>query len=121
MRNGRITKRYKPKTVANTGVSVTAFGQLIEKLKTAQILTSTASLQCVQTVLKAHVLYAGPIDGTYGRLTRIAIKQFEKRRGWPITGLPTEKLMAHFQSELKTVTNPAISETSVMSETSATP
>ena len=112
MRNGRITKRYKPRTVANTGVSAIAFEGLIEDLKSARILTDPASMKSLQIILNTRMLYAGPIDGTYGPLTRAAIKQFEKSEGWPITGLPTQALLEHFQKDIKTVTTPAMSETS---------
>ena len=116
MRDGKITKRYKPQTVANTGVSATTFGALIEKFKAARILSTVPPLKLVQTALRTRLLYAGPIDGTYGPLTRVAIKQYEKRKGWPVTGLPTRTLLEHFQQDRKTVTGHQ-----AMSETSATP
>ena len=115
MRNGRVTKKYKPQTVANTGVSANAFMGLLDVLRSARIVTDKGIMKNLQTTLKARLLYAGPVDGTYGALTRIAIEKFEKDNDWPITGLPTRALLSHFQKDIRTV------ETPVMSETSASP
>ena len=112
MRKGRITKKYKPQTVANTGVSTTVFVDLLDVLKNAKIVTDMSSMKNLQTTLKARLLYAGPVDGTYGALTRIAIEKFEKDNDWPITGLPTRALLAHFQKDIRTVETPVMSETS---------
>ena len=112
MRNGRVTKKFKPQTVANTGVSASVFNDAIANLKKARILTDKSSLEVVQTALRARTIYAGAIDGTYGALTRVAISEFEKNKGWPITGLPTRRLLAHFKSDIRTVNTPAMSESS---------
>jgi len=112
MRNGKVTKRYKPQTVANTGVSATAFAGLLDVLKKAQILSDVETMKSLQNTLKARLLYAGPIDGTYGALTRIAISKYEKDNGWPVTGLPTRALMAHLVKDNSTVATPVMSEAS---------
>ncbi len=97
MRNGRVTKRFKARTVANTGVSVLAFSNLVDHLKHATIITRPGPMRQLQTELRNRTLYAGPIDGTYGYLTRAAITQYEKNVNWPVTGLPTAALLKHFQ------------------------
>ncbi len=44
----------------------------------------------VQTVLRAQQLYRGRIDGIIGRLSRAAIREWQKRNNVPVTGRLTE-------------------------------
>lgn len=53
-----------------------------------------AALRDLQTALRDHGLYAGPLDGVMGPATAEAIRAFEKRIGAPVTGEPSELLLA---------------------------
>lgn len=53
-----------------------------------------ATLRELQVALRDHGLYAGPIDGLLGPATADAIRAFERRLGAPITGEPSDLLLA---------------------------
>ncbi|MCE1235073.1 MAG: peptidoglycan-binding protein [Hyphomicrobiales bacterium] len=53
-----------------------------------------ATLRDLQTALRDHGLYAGQLDGVMGPATAEAIRAFEKRIGAPVTGEPSELLLA---------------------------
>ena len=55
---------------------------------------SSDPIRRVQTVLAELGYLPGTIDGFLGEQTRVAIRQFERERGLPITGDVTEALMA---------------------------
>jgi len=55
---------------------------------------SSDPIRRVQTVLAELGYLPGTIDGFLGEQTRVAIRQFERDRGLPITGDVTEALMA---------------------------
>jgi peptidoglycan hydrolase-like protein with peptidoglycan-binding domain len=55
---------------------------------------SSDPIRRVQTVLAELGYLPGTIDGFMGEQTRVAIRQFERERGLPITGDVTEALMA---------------------------
>lgn len=54
----------------------------------------SSALRDLQTALRDHGLYAGPLDGVMGPATGEAIRAFEKRIGAPVTGEPSELLLA---------------------------
>ncbi len=93
VKNGRVLRRTRFKTIANTGVSAGAFSHKINFLKRARILTSRMELKRLQTALKEHRLYLGRIDGIYGARTSAAIKGFEQRQHQVQTGLATKQIL----------------------------
>jgi hypothetical protein len=56
---------------------------------------SRAQLGLIQKFLQAKGLYAGPIDGLMGPLTRMSIQIYEGRKNLPKTGQVTRWLMGH--------------------------
>ncbi len=93
VKNGRILRRSRFKTIANTGVSAGAFSHKITFLKRAKILTSRQELKRLQSALKQRRLYLGRIDGIYGARTSAAIKIFEQRLHRGTTGLATKQIL----------------------------
>lgn len=53
-----------------------------------------ATLRDLQIALRDHGLYAGAIDGVLGPATAEAIRAFERRLGAPVTGEPSDLLLA---------------------------
>ena len=93
VKNGRILRRTRFKTIANTGVSAGAFSRKIHFLKQAKIITNRLELKRLQIELKERGLYPGAIDGIYGARTSTAIKAFEKRLNRALTGLATRRIL----------------------------
>jgi len=93
MQDGQVTKRLKPDTVANTGVSSTAFAARLDAFREAAILGTAAQLRELQMLLQRRQFFSGAIDGTYGEGLRIAIEAYEKAEGLPVTGLATVALL----------------------------
>lgn len=89
---GQVMHRFKSETVANTGVNAGVFAAKIPAIARAQIIPSGPPLRELQTRLQMRGHYAGPIDGSYGPLMRVAIEAFEERHRLPVTGLPTSEL-----------------------------
>ncbi|MCF6198275.1 MAG: peptidoglycan-binding protein [Hyphomicrobiaceae bacterium] len=93
VKNGRILRRTRFKTIANTGVSAGAFSRKIAFLQQAKIITNRFELKRLQIALKERGLYLGTIDGIYGARTSAAIKAFEKRLNRASTGLATRQTL----------------------------
>jgi protease YdgD len=93
MMNGQVTRRFKAETVANTAVSATQFAAKLEAFRAAVILGTRAQIRDLQAALKQQLLYAGPLDGTYGSALRAAIEAYETAQGLPVTGLATQALL----------------------------
>ena len=93
LRNGRVVRRSRFKTIANTAVNATQFAALIEKLHNANVIESEQDLKVLQAYLKEKGLYRGNIDGLYGRKTEHAIKSMERKLNMPVTGIPTQDLL----------------------------
>lgn len=93
VRNSRVARTAKSRTIANTGVSSFAFHSHISNLKRARVLTSHTSLAKLQVRLREIDLYTGPLDGIFGNMTRAAIQAYERSRGKPAIGLPTVDLL----------------------------
>jgi protease YdgD len=93
MQEGQVTKRLKADTVANTGVSSTAFAGKLAAFRQAVILGSAAQVRELQLLLQQRQLYSGSLDGVYGPGLRAAIEQFERGQGLPVTGLATQGLV----------------------------
>jgi peptidoglycan hydrolase-like protein with peptidoglycan-binding domain len=83
----------KADTVANTGVSASAFADKLELFKQASILATPAQVRELQSALRERKFYSGPIDGSYRAGLRQAIEAFEKAHGLPVTGLATHALL----------------------------
>lgn len=106
--DGHVTRRFKAETVANTGVSATAFAAQLEAFKQAVVLATAAQIRDLQTALKQEHLYAGPLDGVFGPALRVAIEAYEKAHGLPVTGLATQTLLKRLNGPgTKKAGNPA--------------
>jgi peptidoglycan hydrolase-like protein with peptidoglycan-binding domain len=93
MQNGRVVKRFKADTIANTGVSTSAFAAKLEAFQQADILPTREQLRQLQLLLAARGLYAGKADGSYGPQLRTAIEAFEREEKKPVTGFATTALL----------------------------
>jgi len=93
MQDGRVMKRLRADSVANTGVSAAAFAGQLDLFRQAAILSTRAQLRKLQRLLHRRHLYTGAIDGAYGKLMRAAIEAYEKGEGLPVTGLATHALL----------------------------
>ena len=93
IRRGKIIKKSRFKTIANTAVNASVFEDMIDELRNARLLASASELKALQTLLKQQNFYAGAIDGIYGSQTEAAIKAFQKKSKMRITGLASLKLL----------------------------
>lgn len=93
MQNGQVIKRYKADTVANTGVTSSAFAGKLETFQRAEILARREEMKRLQQLLSSRGLYAGKADGIYGPMLRAAIEAFEREENRPVTGLATVALL----------------------------
>jgi protease YdgD len=93
VKNGRIIRRTKYRTIANTAVNAAAFSRKITVLKRADVISKKSEMRTLQIHLKERGYYHGTIDGIYGSRTERAIKAFERGANHPITGLATLPLL----------------------------
>jgi V8-like Glu-specific endopeptidase len=93
MQKGVVIKRFKADTVANTGVSSSAFAGKLEAFQRAEILPRIEEIKQLQQLLASRGLYAGKPDGAYGPMLRTAIEAFEREENRPVTGLATVALL----------------------------
>ena len=73
-----------------------AFASLLAALVAATAMPADAGRQTpgLQVALKSRGLYAGPIDGIAGPMTRRAIRVFQKRNGLLVDGVPGPRTRA---------------------------
>lgn len=95
--NGKVIKRFKANTVANTGVSASAFRDQLSAFLSAEIIQRPQALESLQRLLHQRGHYAGAIDGIYGVQMRGAIEAFEREDDRPVTGLATASLLKRLQ------------------------
>ncbi len=93
VRNSRVAREAKARTIANTGVNAAAFRPFISRMERAKVLANHSTLTSLQVRLRELNLYGGPIDGIFGNMTRAAIQAYERSRSEPQTGLPTLRLL----------------------------
>jgi protease YdgD len=107
MQEGKVMRRLKADTVANTGVASAVFAGKLEAFREAAILETTGQVRELQELLGRRGLFAGKADGTYGAELRAAIEAYEKAEGLPVTGLATAGILKRLGggtgSERKTV------------------
>jgi Putative peptidoglycan binding domain/Trypsin-like peptidase domain len=96
---GRIIRRLKPNTVANTAVNSSRFASKLAAFEHAAILGSSAEIRALQKSMQRHELYAGPIDGSYGASLRAAIAAYESAHSMMVTGLATQALLRRLTRE----------------------
>ena len=87
----------QPATLQNTPVAPTASPTLPTVLPRPRPLGSAdpiGTLRDLQVALRDHGLYGGPLDGVLGPATADAIRAFERRIGAPVTGEPSDLLLA---------------------------
>ncbi len=94
IRNGRIIKRGRYQTIANTAVNAQAFADLTDAVSQAPVIASYQDIIAMQRQLAARGLYRGAIDGIMGAKMVKAIKSFQRQQNFPVTGLPTKQVMA---------------------------
>jgi peptidoglycan hydrolase-like protein with peptidoglycan-binding domain len=110
MQNGEVIKRFKADTVANTGVSTSAFAAKLEAFQRAEILAKKDEMRRLQTLLASRGLYSGRADGTYGPQLRAAIEQFERMENRAVMGLATVALLQRLSVVASDAVNPATIE-----------
>ena len=73
-----------------------AFASLLAALAAATAMPADAGRQTpgLQVALKSRGLYAGPIDGIAGPMTKRAIRVFQKRHGLAVDGVPGPRTRA---------------------------
>ena len=117
VRSGRVIRRTKYRTIANTAVTSSAFIENISTLKQAVVISKKTDMKRLQLDLKERSYYHGAIDGIYGARTELAIKAFERGMNRPVTGLATNALLAELE---KSHSNPVSIETSAGHEAPTT-
>ena len=98
MVNGAVAHRYQAESIANTGVSATAFTVALDVLRGATFIKTRSELRELQILLSGAGLFSGPRDGLYGPSSRQAIETFERLQGLPVTGLATVGLLARMRT-----------------------
>jgi len=93
MQKGKVARRLKADTIANTAVASAAFADKLDAFRRAAILGSPAQVRELQALLAGRGLFAGKADGTYGPELRSAIEAYEKAEGLPVTGLASEAIL----------------------------
>jgi protease YdgD len=93
MQDGKVTRRLKADTVANTAVSALAFAAKLDLFRQATILTTPVQLRELQAALKQRRFYDGPVNGVYATDLRAGIEAYERAQGLAVTGLATQALL----------------------------
>ena len=93
MQDGKVKKRLKADTIANTGVASAAFAGKLERSGRRWFWLPPAEVRELQGLLAQRQLYSGPVDGTYGADLKTAIEAYEKAEGLTVTGLATVALL----------------------------
>ncbi len=91
--NGTVAHRYQSESIANTGVSASAFAGALDHFGRAVFLTARTDMRELQSHLAAAGVFSGPRDGLYGASSRSAIEMYERLEGRPVTGLATVELL----------------------------
>jgi peptidoglycan hydrolase-like protein with peptidoglycan-binding domain len=61
-----------------------------------QLLTKD-NIQLLQERLKAEGVYAGPVDGTLNPQTEAALRQYQEKKGLPVSGAADEETLRDLQ------------------------
>lgn len=69
----------------------------------------TVTVVTIQSLLSALKFYHGPVDGLMGRQTEAAIRDFESSEGLPLTGAPSEAMMAVLRDRAQEAAMPRLS------------
>lgn len=93
MERGKVVRRHKADTVANTGVSALAFATKLDVFRNAVIVTASHQIRTLQSALKQRGYYDGEINGTFSPALRASIETFERAHGLTVTGLATQALL----------------------------
>ena len=63
-----------------------------------------AYIRGIQEELAAHRYEPGPVDGILGPMTRLAIRNYQRDAGLPVTGVASKELLDHLKFALPKVT-----------------
>jgi peptidoglycan hydrolase-like protein with peptidoglycan-binding domain len=63
-------------------------------------LISKDNLKLVQERLKAEGVYTGPADGEMNAQTEAALRQYQEKQGWPVSGAADEATLRELQIRL---------------------
>lgn len=107
MQKGRVVKRQKADTVANTGVSALAFAAKLDAFRQAVILSAPQHIRALQAALKQRQLFTGDVNGVYSPALRLAIESYERTNGLAVTGLATQALLKRLSAAAGAGSTPA--------------
>ena len=93
VQNGKVVRRYKSKTIANTGVHAAPLRMNLKRFLTTKVLSAPSQMRELQRHLSKAGYYRGKIDGLYGPKTRHGIETFERWMSLPVTGLASYRLL----------------------------
>lgn len=88
------------------GRTLPAFGPALEPVGLILAVTSVdemnsemrkAYIRGIQEALAAHRYAPGPIDGILGPKTRLAIREYQRDAGRPVTGVASKELLDHLK------------------------
>jgi peptidoglycan hydrolase-like protein with peptidoglycan-binding domain len=63
-------------------------------------LISKGDLKLVQERLKAEGVYAGPVDGELNAQTEAALRDYQEKKGLPVSGTPDQATLRDLQIRL---------------------
>ena len=98
-RGRKIIKRYKSRAIHNIAVDVSLFMDRLDQIRAVQPVDNETDIRLLQQALRERRLYRGKLDGVFGPGTWNAIRKFEKKKKWPVLGLPTKLLLRELNAE----------------------
>jgi TPR repeat protein len=85
----------------DTGVLDTARATFEETAYTyAEVGSTGTTVANIQSFLRINGIYEGRLDGIVGPKTRAAIREYQRRDGLPITGIPSKVLLDFMETSL---------------------
>lgn len=110
--DGNVVRRSKAASVANTAVTMASFRGRLDAFLRAEVLPSGERMRALQTGLRDHRLYDGPLDGRYGPRLKEAIMAYETAAGLLPTGIASVDLLGRVLPAHATTRMPATARAS---------